>query len=86
MGYDRGDSFPFYFEPNGIPFGLENRKENCHCTIISHSMWKEVEIYSYCISKTDRKTHGGKENFMNCIPSLEGLGCISQKPSRIHNA
>ena len=23
MGYDRGDSFPFNFEPNGIPFGLK---------------------------------------------------------------
>ena len=21
MGYDHGDSFPFDFEPNGIPFG-----------------------------------------------------------------
>ena len=21
MGYDRGDSFPFDFEPNGFPFG-----------------------------------------------------------------
>ena len=21
MGYDRGDRFPFDFEPNGIPFG-----------------------------------------------------------------
>ena len=30
MGYDRGDSFSFDFEPNGIPFGSENRKENCH--------------------------------------------------------
>ena len=30
MGYDRGDSFLFDFEPNGIPFGSENRKENCH--------------------------------------------------------
>ena len=30
MGYDRGDSFPFDFEPNGIPFGSQNRKENCH--------------------------------------------------------
>ena len=30
MGYDRGDSFPFDFEPNGIPFGSENRNENCH--------------------------------------------------------
>ena len=23
MGYDRDDSFPFNFEPNGIPFGLK---------------------------------------------------------------
>ena len=23
MGYDRGDSFPFDFEPNGIPFDSE---------------------------------------------------------------
>ena len=30
MAYDRGDSFPFDFEPNGIAFGSENRKENCH--------------------------------------------------------
>ena len=30
MGYDRGDSFPFDFGPNGIPFGSVNRKENCH--------------------------------------------------------
>ena len=30
MGYDRGDSFPFDFEPSRIPFGLENRKENYH--------------------------------------------------------
>ena len=30
MGYDRGDSFFFNFEPNGIQFGSENRKENGH--------------------------------------------------------
>ena len=29
MGYDRGDSFPFDFEPNEVPFGSENRKETC---------------------------------------------------------
>ena len=29
MGYDHGDSFPFDFEPNRIPFG-SNRKEICH--------------------------------------------------------
>ena len=25
MGYDRGDSFPFDIEPNGIPFGSESK-------------------------------------------------------------
>ena len=29
MKYDLGDSFPFDFEPNGIPFA-SNRKKNCH--------------------------------------------------------
>ena len=38
MGYDRDDSFPFDFEPNGIPFGSENRKENCHQDHISFNL------------------------------------------------
>ena len=25
MGYDRGDSFPFNFEPNGVPFGSKSK-------------------------------------------------------------
>ena len=25
MGYDRGDSFPFDFEPNGIPFDSKSK-------------------------------------------------------------
>ena len=25
MGYDRGDSFPFDFEPNGTPFGSKSK-------------------------------------------------------------
>ena len=25
MGYDRGASFPFDFEPNGIPFGSKSK-------------------------------------------------------------
>ena len=27
MGYDRGDSFPFDFEPNGFPFGLKLKEK-----------------------------------------------------------
>ena len=30
MGYDHGDSLLFDFELNGIQFGSENRKKNCH--------------------------------------------------------
>ena len=25
MGYDRGDSFPFDFKPNGMPFGSKSK-------------------------------------------------------------
>ena len=25
MGYERGDSFPFDFEPNGFPFGSKSK-------------------------------------------------------------
>ena len=27
MGYDRGDSFPFDFEPNRIPFGSKSKRK-----------------------------------------------------------
>ena len=27
MGYDRGDSFPFDFEPNGDPFGSKFKRK-----------------------------------------------------------
>ena len=30
LGYDRDDSFPFDYKPDGIPFGSKNRKENSH--------------------------------------------------------
>ena len=41
MGYDRGDSFPFDFEPNGFPFGdlgdpfpdLAKIADQCSCGV-----------------------------------------------------
>ena len=27
MGYDRGESFPFDFDPNGFPFGFAPREK-----------------------------------------------------------
>ena len=35
MGYDRDDSFPFDFEPNGIPFGSNSKGKLCHYDHIS---------------------------------------------------
>ena len=56
MGYDRGDSFPFDFEPNGIPFGskstllsslIQNRKENCHHDHIPFNLkGNEILVFS----------------------------------------
>ena len=55
MGYDRGDSFPFDFETNGIPFGSENRKENCHRDHIPFNMKGIGNIvfsaYEECVAK-----------------------------------
>ena len=49
MGYDRGDSFPFDFEPNGTPFGSENRKENCRHDHIPFNMKGNGNIvFSVC--------------------------------------
>ena len=42
MGYDRGDSFPSDFEPNGIPFVSKSRRKLV-TTIISHSICKEIK-------------------------------------------
>ena len=51
MGYDRGDSFPFDFQPNGIPFGLESkgklppRSYSVQC----ESKWKDSFLsVEYC--------------------------------------
>ena len=42
MGYDRDDSFYSDFEPNGFPFGLKSKRKTV-TTIISPSIWKEIE-------------------------------------------
>ena len=51
MGYDRGDSFPFDFEPNVIPFGSESegklspRSYRIQC----ERKWKHSFISAYCV-------------------------------------
>ena len=58
MGYDRGDSFPFNFEPNGFPFGSENRKENrIERKIESKIEWKPrvtIKLFVYSVGVCPR--------------------------------
>ena len=40
MGSDRGDSFPFDFEPNGIPFGSKTKRKLSPRSYPIQSGWK----------------------------------------------
>ena len=42
MGYDRGDSFPFDFEPNEVPFAskLKGKMSPGSCPIQFKNKWK----------------------------------------------
>ena len=54
MGYDRDDSFPFYFEPNGIPFGSKSKGKllPCSCPIQCERKWNTsfLSVRVGCIS------------------------------------
>ena len=52
MGYDHGDSFPFDFEPNGIPFGSKSKRK-----LSPWSYLKKMEIYFCECSKLTRMPH-----------------------------
>ena len=43
MGYDRGDSFPYDFEPNRYPFGSKS-KGKCHHDHIPFNMKRNGNI------------------------------------------
>ena len=80
MGYDRGDSFPYDFQPNVIPFWLKiydfkpngvpfgsNRKENCHHDHIPFNVKGNGNIV---ILEYIEKIKGG-------VVNLAPLGCHS---------
>ena len=52
MGYDRGNSFPFDFEPNGFPFGSKSKGKLSPRSypIQCERKWK----YSFLIVPTQR--------------------------------
>ena len=48
MGYDRGDSFPFDFEPNGIPFGSKSKENLQHDHIPFNVKGNGNKVFSVC--------------------------------------
>ena len=61
----------FLLNQNGIPFGSENQKENSQHTVISHSIWKEIEIqFSKCMHKNPRCWNEKKSTGKKIPPKL----------------
>ena len=60
MGYDHGDSFPFDFKPNGIPFGskLKGKLSPRSYLIQFESKWE----YSF-ISDCDMHSAGSYDKY-----------------------
>ena len=55
MGYDHGDSFPFDFEPNGIPFGSKSRGK---LSPRSYPVQCERKCSFLSVRETHRKNNG----------------------------
>ena len=49
MGYDRGDSFPFDFQPNGIPFGSKSKGKLSPRSYPIHCERKWKHSFSVCV-------------------------------------
>ena len=58
MGFDRGDSFPFDFEPNGIPFGSKSKGTLPPRIYPSRFVRKLKSKFSQCI-ETGVPRHNG---------------------------
>ena len=68
MEYDRGESFSFDFEPNGIPFGsidffiqiefllVQNREKNCHHDHIPYNFKGNINIFFILIRRRLRRS------------------------------
>ena len=74
MGYDRGDIFPFDFEPNGIPFGSKPKEKLSPRSypIQCERKWK-YSFLSVCIFASLVRRHVISGN----LSSLEKLSLIN---------
>ena len=74
MGYDRGDSFPFDFEPNGTPFGskskgkLSPRSYPIHC----ERKWKYSFLSVHC-KKFSPMLQENARNFVLCCKKMQEI-------------
>ena len=83
MRYDRGDSVPFDYKPNGIPIGSENVKENCHHEHIPFNVKgigsivfsvQDSDAPWYCLYKTRTSTGPSTGKVLLNSPTAYPLG------------
>ena len=67
MGYDRGDSFPFDFEPNGIPFVLKS-EENCHHDYIPFNVKENAKYLGFSVQRIGFQILYDQEGV--CVPLI----------------
>ena len=62
MGYDRGDRFPFDFEPNGNPFGSPSKGKCHHDHIPLNLKGNGILVFSVQVEREDgvSRHHGVK--------------------------
>ena len=80
MGYDRGDSFPFDFKPNGIPFGSKSKgKMSPRSYPIQYERkWKHsfLRVYSRVMERASMNfayTHVLRQKLIFCCSFLPGI-------------
>ena len=61
MGYDRGDSFPIAFEPNGVPENQMNGKLSPRSYPIQFERKSNTNFY-HCIRRTATREVGGSRH------------------------
>ena len=83
MGYDRGDSFPFDFEPNGITFGskLKGKPSPDHIPFnLKGNGYIDFSVYCICFRSNNNSIHtlsmyGGVTLSSNITHNFTGCVC-----------
>ena len=82
MGYDRGDSFPFNFEPNGTQFGSKSKEKLSPRSYPieserkgKYSFLSVVRPLAFC-KKSAQKWHSSPTNLLKNKQIKNNLSCL----------